>query len=132
MKFAVIGGGALPEIRIMLTHSEDKRRRALKKFEGPAAVDQWGDVQASADATTDCLDDRKCGGRVYVVFMRPMLDNSAAQDAALLAHEAVHVASDYFESFGEDSPGEETRAYVLQDIAQYLIEEHYRWKKRHI
>lgn len=132
MKFDVIGGGILPEMLIRLTHSEQKRTRYLKKFEGNAAVDEFGDVGKSAEACTDCLMDRKHGGKVYVVWMRPDLDSDAAHDAAVLAHETTHIAIDYLEEIGEDEPGEEMRAYVVQCVVEYLVDEHAKWKKRHI
>ncbi len=55
------------------------------------------------------------------------------QIAAILAHEAVH-ASDYvFQNIGEDKPGMETRAYLVQYILQqslYSLDDFLKRKKK--
>lgn len=55
------------------------------------------------------------------------------QIPALLAHEAVH-ASDYiFENIGEDKPGMEIRAYLVQYIVQqslYALDDFLKRKKK--
>lgn len=131
MRFAVIGGGALPEIEIMITHSKKKALKAIRRFSGDAGVEDY-EALVNMQATTSALRDRKTGTRLYVVWMTPCTDYSASTDVALLAHEAVHVAQDYFREIGEDSPSDELYAYVVQDIVQHLVGEHFAWKKRHI
>lgn len=129
MRFDAICGGALPEIRIAITHSRGKAARAIRRIEGRAASENY-EALAGVDATTSCLRDEKTGDRLYIVWMTPFTGYSAAADAALLAHEAVHVAIDYFRSIGEDDPSEELTAYIVQDITGYLVDRHFRWKKR--
>ena len=46
----------------------------------------------------------------------------AAQRHALLAHEAVHAAQARYETAGEERPGEESRACLVQRIVMELIE----------
>lgn len=64
--------------------------------------------------------------------MTPYLEYGASTDAALLAHEAVHVAADYLQSLGMEDVDEEVMAYTVQAVSEYLIEEHFKWKKRHL
>lgn len=42
--------------------------------------------------------------------------------ASLLAHEAVHIAQDYMEMLGEERPGIEHMAYLVQCILLELLE----------
>ena len=46
----------------------------------------------------------------------------AAARHALLAHEAVHVAQARYETAGEEKPGEESQAYLVQRVVAELIE----------
>lgn len=131
MRFDVIGGGALPEVQIRLTHSKGKAVRAIRRLDGERSAREWESFRLR-DATTSFLRDPATGERLYLVWMTPDTGFSAEVDAALLVHEAVHVAQDYFREFGEEAPGEEAEAYVVQDIAQYLIESHFEWKRRRI
>lgn len=55
------------------------------------------------------------------------------QISAILAHEAVHVSDYIFENIGEDKPGMETRAYLVQYILQqslYSLDEFLKRKKK--
>lgn len=49
-----------------------------------------------------------------------------AQIAALLVHEAVHIAQRYWEYIGEEHPSNEHMAYVIQYISGELFEEYKR------
>lgn len=129
MRFDVIGGGALPEIQIRLTHSKSRARRAIRRLDGARSAEEF-DSCTRYEAITSCLRDPKTGERLYLVCMTCETGYSAEVDAALLCHEAVHVAIDYFRELGEDVAGEEETAYVVQDIAQYLIERHFKWKRK--
>lgn len=42
--------------------------------------------------------------------------------AAMLAHEAVHVAQFLWDDIGEDQPGRETEAYFVQSIVQEILD----------
>lgn len=131
MKFDVIGGGALPELEIRLVHSEKKARKAIRRLEGREYEEDWKSL-VGRQATTSFLRVPGSEETIYLVWMTPCTDYDAAVDASLLAHEAVHVARHYLKSFGEESPGEELLAYVVQDISLYLIERHFKWKKKRI
>lgn len=130
MRFYEIGGGILPEMEIALTHSKKKARKAIRKAMGREQVDAF--EESSGDACTTFITDAETGDRRYLIWMTNTLEFSAAQDAALLCHEAVHVVSDYLQSIGEDEPGDELVAYAVQFVAQNLIELHFDWKKRKI
>lgn len=57
------------------------------------------------------------------------------QVAALLAHESVHVSDAIFKEVGEHTPGDETRAYLVQHILQdtmYLMDDFLKNWKRHV
>lgn len=53
------------------------------------------------------------------------------EEAALLAHEAVHVAEEWLRWLGEEEPADEERAYMVQCIAEPLLRAHGRWKRKH-
>lgn len=121
--------GVLPEITLKLTHSKKKARRIIRKMCGSS--EEW-DTLCDCDATTSPLQNAETGETVYLVWMTPCLEYGASTDAALLAHEAVHVAADYLQSLGMEDVDEEVMAYTVQAVSEYLIEEHFKWKKRHL
>jgi len=43
--------------------------------------------------------------------------------AAILAHESVHVKQFLFDAIGEDTPGVETEAYLVEFYTRYLLTE---------
>lgn len=49
-------------------------------------------------------------------------DGPTSQRHALYAHEAVHVVQRFFDSIGEDDPGDEEEAYLVQGVTLALIE----------
>lgn len=56
------------------------------------------------------------------------------QVAALVAHEAVHVSDAIFRHVGEEHPGDETRAYLVQYIVQetmYLLNDFMKHRRKH-
>lgn len=55
----------------------------------------------------------------------------ADQLAALMAHEAVHVSQIVLDHFGEDEPGEETRAYLVQGVTHTLLVMRREWARNH-
>ena len=91
--------------------------------------DEW-DALRDCDATTSPLQNTETGETVYLVWMTPCMEYEASVDASLLAHEAVHVAADYLQSLGMEDVDEEFMAYTVQAVSEYLIEEHFKWKKK--
>ena len=55
----------------------------------------------------------------------------ADQLAALMAHEAVHVSQIVLDHVGEDEPGEEERAYLVQNVTYALLDMQRRWASEH-
>ena len=53
------------------------------------------------------------------------------QLASLMAHEAVHVSQIILDHFGEDEPGEETRAYLVQGVTYALLYMQREWAREH-
>ncbi len=51
-------------------------------------------------------------------------------EMSLLVHEAYHAAVAHMDMLGEDSPGEEVMAYLVQSIAHALFIAHGEWKTR--
>jgi hypothetical protein len=105
----------MPELR--LYHSRGKCLKALHRL-GCATE------PSDADAQMWLV------GDVAVVLMEGEADWHA--EAALLVHEAVHVADEWLKAMGEDSPGDEERAYVVQCVAEPLFRAHERWKRKHV
>lgn len=130
MRFRAIDQ-VLPGFDVRLTHSEKKAGRFIERMAGKDERRSWEGNKA-ADAITSCIEERDTGEMIYLVFMRPCLDRSAARDAALLAHEATHVAISYLGSIGESEPSEELFAYTVQAVTCYLVEAHFSWKKKRL
>ena len=105
-------GFPMPELR--LYHS---RRKCAK------ALDKLGCATSFMDADAQMW----LVGGVAVVLMEGKSDWHA--EAALLCHEAVHVADEWLESLGEDSPGREERAFMVQCVAEPLFRAHEKWKR---
>lgn len=125
MKFDLIE--PMPNIYIRLTHSKKKMLKWNRLF-GSGDNDMC-ELFGKSDAFVNSYfnDDAFV---VFIVYMTPDLERAAADDAALLAHEAVHVARRYFENIGETKPSSELEAYTVQAISAYLIKEHFEWKQR--
>lgn len=117
----------MPRINIRMTHSKKRLRKWCKRI--GADYEPIKAKMKTADAITNAFVNFD-GRLLFIVWMNDSIKRSAAMDAALLAHEAVHVAQEYFRYLGEDSPGEEQQAYVTESAAQYLIQEHFDWKQR--
>lgn len=114
----------MPPVLIRFTHSKKKYGKWLDRFGG-------GEAPGNAEATTACV--RGDDEVVFLVWMTPCLDFDAAEDAALLAHEAVHIADDYFaHQINEDHPSSELKAYVVQYITAHLVKKHFKWKRKRL
>ena len=51
-------------------------------------------------------------------------------ELTLLVHESYHAAYHHMQYIGEDEPGEEVMAYLIQSIAHALFVAHGKWRKR--
>jgi hypothetical protein len=78
----------------------------------------------AADATTHFLVNR--GNTTALVCLGNTEGRTKAEVIGLLAHEAVHIMQDYFESIGESTPSKEVQAYAVQHYTQLLFHE---WEK---
>lgn len=110
----------VPSISIKATHNRDKFKRWCNRL-------NWIPSNRSNAETVFAtyLDEP-----IALVRMTNSLDFSAAEDASLLSHEAVHIAMGYFDFLGEDEPSEEFVAYVVQHISLCLIDWHFKWKRK--
>lgn len=64
-----------------------------------------------------------------------LLENveGGASNAALLAHEATHIALNVLSELGEDDYGDETLAYLVEAFTKALLKAHNKWlRKRRI
>lgn len=123
MKFDSIP--AMPSIDLRLTHSVEKLQRWREDLTGIRPIDE---PNTSAATYTYYNGEHL----VFIVYMSPSLEYDASSDAALLAHEAVHVAQHYFENIEENKPASEEFAYVVQGISEYLVAKHFRWKQKRL
>ena len=102
---------------LYLFHSRDKCVSKLREL-------GWdGDGPLGTDAQTWLV------GRSAVVLIEYSGDWHS--EAAMLCHEAVHVADGWLRALGEDRPTDEERAYLTQCVAEPLFRGHERWKERH-
>ena len=121
MKHTLIYGGVLPDLPLRLVHSKREARKVALKLKDTKAADAIEEASGRFPKT---------GMPLFLVC----LDTDEQDERkihALFAHEAVHVALAYFESFGEDEPGEEEMAYTVQAVTDVLIEDHEEWRKKH-
>lgn len=58
-------------------------------------------------------------------------DGRSETEQSLLVHEAYHAAVAHMTWLGEDAPGEEVMAYLIQTISHALFVAHSRWKRKH-
>lgn len=75
------------------------------------------------DATTSALSHTEKPGETYLMsFCRDTWEAMTfAQHAGMIAHEVTHVVDWVFENVGEDKPGMETRAYLVQGLVQFVL-----------
>lgn len=109
----------LPTIEVKLFHDEAKYLKALEK--------QNVVVEVCSSPAEVCTTEIKDGTIVSFVLIRDALTHRYEQQLALLCHEAVHIAQDYFDNIGEIDPATEEQAYVIQSIFQCLAIEHRKW-----
>lgn len=108
-----------PCIEIKLFHSLDEYAQALKRHNEVADI-------RNCDAHTTPV--RASGCRtVHYVGITGNRTLSQERQLACLVHEAVHICQSYFDEIGEDKPGHEEQAYVIQSICECLFEQHLQW-----
>lgn len=129
MRYHSIGGGILPAIPIAITHSRKKAVKEVRRLTG--SVDSKLEHSVN-DASTTELFDPVTGDQRFIVLMYDRTDLPASTDAALLAHEAVHVATAYLAWTGVERPDEEIMAYTVGAVSEFLIARHFEWKARRI
>lgn len=110
------------EVELHLFH---RRERALRLARRLGASVTFID---DAHAQTNGFDSGE--GLVCFVLLEAEV-RDADQLAALMAHEAVHVSQIVLDHFGEDEPGEETRAYLVQSVTYELLDMQRRWASGH-
>lgn len=130
MRYEVVGGDMLPPINLALTHSERRAAAEVSRCNGKQAERDLVDLLGRADATTSALTDPETGERLYLVTMTPYTGYPAEEDAAILAHEAVHVSVGFLDDIGELEPGEEMTAYTVQAVTRSLVGCHFKWKRK--
>lgn len=84
-----------------------------------------------ANASARWLEYSNARGRDIFIFTmdgRQAKKYSRSSLAALVAHEAVHLADYMFECAGEDKPGAETKAYLIQYLVCGILDAIDKWK----
>lgn len=120
---------ATPPIHLIFTHSKKRLKKLFRKFGIPENEAE----RPRANATTCYLESKETGeDDIFIIYMQPCTEWSAAQDAGLLAHEATHIAQDYLASIGEDKPSPEFEAYIVGFVTQELVQKHFKWKKKRL
>lgn len=110
------------EVELHLYHKREKVLRLARRLGTSVSFVE------SAHAQTNGFD----SGGVLICFVLLEAEvREADQLAALMAHEAVHVAQIILDRFGEDEPGEETRAYLVQGVTYALLDMQRRWASGH-
>lgn len=110
------------EVELHLFHRREGALRLARRL--GASVTFVENVHAQTNGF-DSGDDLVC----FVLLEADVRD--ADQLAALMAHEAVHVSQIVLDHFGEDEPGEETRAYLVQNVTYALLDMYRRWARGH-
>ena len=106
-------------IHIGFTASEKAFKRELKRLQCEDTNFLNSD---HASATTHFLDGSE--GSFCAIICLGSCDNyDMSQVAALLAHEATHVAQRLWRRIGEHEPGDEAEAYLVQFITQQCLNE---------
>lgn len=109
----------LPSPAICICQSEEDML-AVEKAYGIELERMGLDGQASC-VYNDITNDKFL---LIYIDLEAVKSRDKAVIAALCAHEACHATDSYFENFlGEDEPGAEIYAYVVQSITQLILEE---------
>lgn len=119
MKLNVSLDQCVPELHLF--HS----RKKCKKYTKGQLGWKWNPL--GADAQTWCGWGKD---GIYRAVVLLEADSSWHAEAALLAHESVHVAEAVTRELGVDD--EEARAYMCQSVSYELFCAHERWKRKHV
>lgn len=109
-------------VELHLFHRREGALRLARRLGAPVTLLDRAHAQTNG---FDDGDDLVC----FVLLTAELRD--ADQLAALMAHEAVHVTQIVLDHFGEDEPGEETRAYLVQSVTHALLEMQRAWSRGH-
>ena len=110
------------EVELHLYHRRERVLRLARRLGASVTFVE------NAHAQTNGFD----SGEDLVCFVLLEADvRDADQLAALMAHEAVHVSQIILDHVGEDEPGEETRAYLVQGVTYALLEMQRAWSRDH-
>lgn len=109
-------GLMMPEVRLFHSRKGFKRYYKREYHEKPKMYDTEGQMHYR-------------NGEALILMTYVGED---ATESALLVHEAYHAAVAHMTLLGEDQPGEETMAYLIQSIAHGLLKAHKRWKKKRV
>lgn len=110
------------EVELHLFHRRERALRLARRL--GASVTFVESVHAQTGGF-DSGEDLAC----FVLLEAEVRD--ADQLAALMAHEAVHVAQIVLDHFGEEEPGEETVAHLVQNVTYALLEMQRLWANGH-
>ena len=113
---------AFGEVELHLYHRRERALRLARRLGASVTFVE------SAHAQTNGFDS---GDNLVCFVLLEAEVRDADQLAALMAHEAVHVSQIILDHFGEDEPGEETRAYLVQNITYALLDMQRRWASGH-
>lgn len=109
-------------VELHLFHRREKVLRLARRLGASVSFAE------GARAQTNGFDD---GEDVVCFVLLEAEVRDADQLAALMAHEAVHVSQIVLDHFGEGEPGEEARAYLVQNVTHALLEMQRRWASEH-
>lgn len=110
------------EVELRLYHRRERAMRLAHRLGASVTFVENAHAQTNGFESGD---DLVC----FVLLEAEVRD--ADQLAALMAHEAVHVSHIVLDHFGEDEPGEETRAYLVQNVTYALLDMQRRWASGH-
>lgn len=110
------------EVELHLFHRRERVLRLARRLGASVTFVE------SAHAQTNGFDN---GEDLVCLVLLEAEVRDADQLAALMAHEAVHVAQIVLDHFGEEEPGEETRACLVQNVTYALLEMQRLWASGH-
>ena len=108
--------GAWP-LYVGFTKSRKAFAKEMKRLSCPGVAF----VNPGANATMHTLVND--GTTTCIIAFDKQKGRSLEQEAALIAHEAVHVAQELWAAIGEHQPGREAEAYLVQQIVQCCLQE---------
>lgn len=125
-KIKTLETNTMPTVEYALYHSRKKLMRDMESRNIELII-------KDAPAQTFPVKIDGCDMSVVLIDM-DVIENDVplANRLSALAHEAVHVAYNYFEMMGEEEPAEEEMAYAVQFITDGLFGVHLDWLDKRI